>query len=581
MKRIISSILLVYIPLLSIAQEDKKELKSEEVKVVKAYTPEVADAPKLRVNPTEVKAEKPDMKLEYKIFTPKVISTFQPNKISGVSQPKDPDPKYFNNYLILGYGMYKTPVIDFYMNNEKVKKHRYGVNLSHISSQGGIDGVRLNDSYINTKLDLFYWKQFKNYKLKSDLYYNFKLNNYYGSPDNLITDQIISNINVANYYNVLGGSVSLKDNNKFEQAAYTGSELKAYYLWDRFSTSESSLRFNSDFNVSIQGERINLGVDLDYLNSSFKQGLISNDKIDNSYFIMGLKPNFIFSRNNIKFNLGLNFAYAMGGADNDNLFRVYPMVGASVNLVDDLMVARASLSGSMENNSYRNILRQNPFVSPTFEINPLRKDIVFNAAIEGRLTSKLHYLLEGEYSNEKGFVNFIKNKSMVTVGSNPNNPWEINNSFTAAMDTVNHIKFSAQVDYEIIKDLNLMASASIHNYSTDVYDEVFNLPSIEFNFSATYNFLDDFYVGTSMYYADSRYYGEYSQALIASEVVTTVNKLGELPGYFDMNLEGEYQITKQLSVFANFNNIFAGNYELYKDFKVQGFQALAGVTYKF
>jgi hypothetical protein len=108
MKRIISSILLVSISFLSFGQEDKKELKSEEVKVVKAYTPEVGDAPKIRINPIEVKAEKPEMNLDYKIFTPKVISTFEPNKISGVAQPRDPDPETFNNYLILGYGMYKT-----------------------------------------------------------------------------------------------------------------------------------------------------------------------------------------------------------------------------------------------------------------------------------------------------------------------------------------------------------------------------------------------------------------------------------------------------------------------------------------
>jgi len=155
------------------AQEKKNDLGTEVINVVKAYNPEVSDAFKIRISPEEEAAKVKKQNIEYTPMSTDVVSTFSPSKIRAKSQVvknrygKD----VLDNYIVLGYGNYKTPLVEFYMNNAKVKEQRYGVHVQHLSSEGGIRDVRFNDAFMTTSIDGFYWKQFKNYQLKTGLEY--------------------------------------------------------------------------------------------------------------------------------------------------------------------------------------------------------------------------------------------------------------------------------------------------------------------------------------------------------------------------------------------------------------------------
>ena len=54
-----------------------------------------------------------------------------------------------------------------------------------------------------------------------------------------------------------------------------------------------------------------------------------------------------------------------------------------------------------------------------------------------------------------------------------------------------------------------------------------------------------------------------------------------LDGFFDANAHVGYHINDRLSVYAKANNMASQNYERWLNYPVQGFQALAGATYKF
>lgn len=54
-----------------------------------------------------------------------------------------------------------------------------------------------------------------------------------------------------------------------------------------------------------------------------------------------------------------------------------------------------------------------------------------------------------------------------------------------------------------------------------------------------------------------------------------------LDGFFDANAHVGYRFNEQLSIFVKASNIANNNYQRWANFRVQGFQALAGVSYKF
>ena len=62
---------------------------------------------------------------------------------------------------------------------------------------------------------------------------------------------------------------------------------------------------------------------------------------------------------------------------------------------------------------------------------------------------------------------------------------------------------------------------------------------------------------------------------IPSDVILT------LDGFFDVNAHAGYRFNEQLSIFVKASNIANNDYQRWANFRVQTFQALAGVSYKF
>ncbi|MFZ9004672.1 MAG: TonB-dependent receptor, partial [Robiginitalea sp.] len=54
-----------------------------------------------------------------------------------------------------------------------------------------------------------------------------------------------------------------------------------------------------------------------------------------------------------------------------------------------------------------------------------------------------------------------------------------------------------------------------------------------------------------------------------------------LDGFFDANIRVGYHLNDQLSIFARASNLANNQYQRWANFRVQGFQVMGGVSYKF
>jgi len=121
-------------------------------------------------------------------------------------------------------------------------------------------------------------------------------------------------------------------------------------------------------------------------------------------------------------------------------------------------------------------------------------------------------------------------------------------------------------------------------FNSDKFEDVYNRPSYTISANAEYRFLEDFTVGTSMYFVGGRKYAVHSSSIISindPHLQYTSKTGGKLDSYFDLNFNAGYDITEKFSAFLKVNNVLGNNYELYKNFPVQGFQIMGGVGYKF
>jgi hypothetical protein len=95
---------------------------------------------------------------------------------------------------------------------------------------------------------------------------------------------------------------------------------------------------------------------------------------------------------------------------------------------------------------------------------------------------------------------------------------------------------------------------------------------MEIGVTGKYNLIENIFLTAAVLSHGTQY------ARIIEDSVFTVKKIS---GYVDLNAGLEYRYMKNLSFFANFNNILMSKYERWYAYPVEKFNFLAGLTYSF
>ena len=106
----------------------------------------------------------------------------------------------------------------------------------------------------------------------------------------------------------------------------------------------------------------------------------------------------------------------------------------------------------------------------------------------------------------------------------------------------------------------------------DTQDHAWNLPMVKATLLAKYN-RKKWSAGADLFFASNR---KDELSVIPSSTTRITNA-----SYIDLNLHGLYRITDKFDAFLNVNNILNDNYQEYTNFRVQGFQFLLGMKFKF
>jgi len=548
-----------------------KPLGSETVIVVKPYTPSVNDAFKIKETPVmgdSVSLEKKPVK--YSIFSVPVASTFTPSKGQATKVEKEKRVKLYDNYATLGFGNYSNILAEFYSNLEISRSDNFGIYLTHNSSQGGIEDVRLDDKYYDTELNLNYSSKNKNSSWGTQLGLEHQLFNWYGLPEYLnLANEVTQTINpMQNYYSAtVGGEVDMYD------SFLNKASANYRYFGDSHNSTEHNFKADTDFEVSIANELISTKVFADVLSGSFEKNYANTGGLNYTNMIFGATPSLLVLRDNLTLNLGASFVYALDTENSDNSFYIYPQVTASYRLAGDYFIAFAGLEGSLAQNTYYNFSQENPYVSPTLNIVPTDKPYDAYVGAKGKLTNSMGYSLKGGYSTEINKALFLTNLSNTTSSED----YAYGNSFGVVYDDVNTLSFSGEINVDVNRDFKLGLNATVFDYSTDSQEEAWNLPDVKASILMDYQITEKWFAGANLYFMGER--KDREEVLYAGDVVGS--KTVSLDSFTDLNANVGYRFTDQLSIFAKGNNLIGNSYERWSNFPVQGIQIMAGATYKF
>ncbi|GGB86548.1 hypothetical protein GCM10007424_28290 [Flavobacterium suaedae] len=567
------------------AQKDDENIGTEVINVVKPYTPTISDAFKVKETPViedEENTEKEN--IEYNIFSFPVASTFTPakGKAAGVERAKRE--KLFNNYALLGVGNYGTVNAELFITENLDRNSYVGGMLRHLSSQGGIDDVALDDKYYTTGLDLTYGSRQRSYSWNADLGYQNQAYNWYGLPISIVnfTDEQISGIDEQQTYHTInaGGNILMKDDGIFE-----GASLQFKRFWDAFDAAENRFIAKPSFDVSVLSEKIKLDFIFDYVGGEFDNnqyvGATDNTALDYNYFNAGFQPSILFQRDEFSVNIGAGLFYSMGKlmGESDNKFYIYPQVKASYKVVGDLMVAYAGAEGTLQQNSYEQFVGQNPFVGSSLIVAPTDQQYDIYVGLKGKLADNVAYNVRGSYMNEDNRAFIRHNNSLIDFDSADGKGYDYGNSFNILYDKLRTISFFGELKADFSEKVSAGISGSYFSYDTDL-QEAWNLPEMKFSANFDVDITEKWYAGANLFFVGER--KDYVATSYDADIdFPSAPLIVTLDSYFDINANVGYKYNERLSGFLRLNNIANQDYQRWVNYPVQGFQFMLGATYKF
>jgi outer membrane receptor protein involved in Fe transport len=580
-KNIIAFTLILIVQFSFAQKKDSKKdenIGTEVVNVVKPYTPTISDAFKVSETPVLDDAENTKKEaIKYSIFSFPVASTFTPSKGKAEGVEKEKQAHLFNNYATFGVGNYGTLNAELFVNQDLNNNDYVGGMFRHLSSQGGIKGVELEDSFYDTSMDLTYGIRQRDLSWNVDLGFQNQIYNWYGLPADFGTtltpndrENLIHGINPQQSYN----NIYLGSKIEINESIVKEASVKFNHFSDAYGSSENRFYVKPSFEFNISDKAIKTNLIVDYLGGSFKKNYLNTNSIKYGFTNFGIAPSFVMNEDDWTVNIGVGLFYSLGTQNSSNKFYVYPQINASLKVVGDLMIFYTGAEGNLEQNTYSDFVNANPYLSPTLGIKPTDKQYDIFAGLKGKLTNTVSYNLRASYVNERDKVLF---KSNDYNENSSNEDYAFGNSMQVVYDDMKTVSFYGELKADISDDVTFGVDGTFSSYTTDLQSEAWNLPSIKLNAKVDFNITEKWYAGVNVFFV-----GERKDQKINTNIVYVIAPSPvTLDSYFDVNAHLGYKYNDQLSAFLRANNITNKGYQKWLDYPVQGFQVVLGANYKF
>lgn len=561
---------ILFVTQIAFAQKKDENIGTEVVNVVKPYTPTISDAFKVKETPSldDEETQKKE-NIKYTIFSFPVASTFAPAKGKAAGVDKSPQEKIFTNYLTLAAGNYGTVNAELFVTENVSNTDYFGGSLRHSSSQGGIDGVFLDDKFMNTTLDLTYGSRTNSLNWNADLGYQHQIYNWYGFYPGTITPETLATIDEQQTYHTLyvGGRLGL--NNILKE-----SSVKFTRFWDAYGSAENRFVAKPSLEFDIVEQKIKADFVLDYISGSFDKNMVGNAGIKYGFTNVGFQPSIKIQKDDLTVNAGVGFFYSAAQEQGESKFFIYPQVTGSYRVVGDLMIFYAGLEGGLKQNSYRDFVQENFFVSPTLMVAPTDQKYDIYVGLKGKLANSVSYNIRGSYLNEDNRALFKSNGYEELVGFEG---YQYGNSFNVVYDKLKTVSFFGELKADFSKNVAFGINGTFSSYSTDVENEAWNLPALKLGASLDVNITQKWYAGTNVFFVGERkdfaHFASLTQPTFDTEVT--------LDSFFDLNAHIGYKHSERLTFFLKGNNLANQDYQRWLNFPVQGIQVLGGANYKF
>lgn len=543
-------LLLLLLLLLIYTAVQAQKVQSDSVIVNTVFQPTIADAYKINDNPQAVDSVVKKPPMSYAI-SPKVVSTtFSVDPIRPAVMVNEPLTKLYRSLLKLGIGTYTTPYGEYFYNNLRSKELNWGLHLKHISSAATLENTGTADYSDN--LATIYGKKFlRKHTLGGELGYKRNVLHFYGYDPlaNTIEDDAVT----RQQFNYIAPQLRLASHYTDSSKTNYKARLRYYKLTDNYNASEDNVLAEASFKTYVEGQRLDVGISVDHYHNK--------DAIDTTNnTIVQLSPS--FSANGRKWSTSLGVTLCTDIASKSK-FYFYPSIDFNYDIIDNILVPYAGLSGGLQKNSLKSLSDENPFIETALPVVNTSKAYDLYGGIRGTIGSKVYYNARASLARHNNMLFYVTNFAAPIL----------DNRFNVVADDVDVTTLHGELQFQADEKLKLSAKGDLFSYKMGYLPQAWHKPGMQMTFSANYNLADKIVAKADVFVYGKRH--------AFGQDIESNGSAVELKGVTDINIGLEYRYTKILSAFINFNNLASTRYYKWYNYPTHRINILGGVTYAF
>lgn len=535
--------------------EEGKAVKEVEVEIIRSRDNTVPKASRLfeKIPPRPVELLSPAITYEYKVFnfqTPELSPVVRPLRLKAEELSQT-----YRGYVSAALGNYGSQYFDGFVTNKPDKKKLLGAHVFlNRSGKGPVDGG--NSGSAHSGVSAFAQTFSKELSFGANIGLEQRSTYFYGYP----AGTEVNRADIKQAYTLFNLGAQLMSARKSDFSYQLGSNFS--YISDKFNARESTfdLQFKSAYTINDE-QAVNLKADYSIIS---RQDAAIDAKARNLFQVNG----YYSFKTKTDFYLQVGATVAL---ENDSInaknFHFYPDVKLTYAL-NDVVDFVGSLSGGMEKVSLQTLSNENLWLAPNISIFHTNKKFDLNAGIRAKLGGKvlagagisfaalenMYYFMNTQADQSKFFVNYDLGTTKRT------------NFYASLLYTYSDVaKFSLQGDYYAYSVEEIYDPANTNNLN-----EPWHKPTYRVTAGTSYNLYKKFIFSLDMIAQGGMQAYDWS----TGETV-------KLNAAFDLSFKTEYLISDTFSAFINLNNIASNKYPVFYNYPVRGFQAMAGITWKF
>lgn len=556
------------------AQDNKQDIGTESVTVVKKVAPIILIGPKPLIAPLLKAARTQDKKtLNYQIKEFPVASNFSPQLAAPDAWPSEKAPKVYNSMLHLGLGSRSTAEL---WADSQIKQSRYaqlGIQLMHHSMWQDLPAVDWDSNFFNTELKGKYQYRRRKKQYEAGASFQHMVYSWYGhSQENTVVPLPLpgpfTDIQQAYFASSLYGS--------FQQDKGLIHSLRVAAADFRDATDSNAQKLDAAAHGGVYLGDAPLKWKSTY---AYRSGIFSTPPLEDltlasglsyAFHKVALNPVIELAKADAFFQIGAQMVYS------DN-FKIYPDLYAHYPMITDMVLAFADLKGDYLLNDYASFVQENPFVAPALEVRPSDQRYALTLGVKGG-GSVFSYELSWREQSTRDQALFVLNPEnyFVTV------PRQFNygNSFRVVYDAIETQRLGVSFEWAPLSGLSLSGYYHRFSYETAQAAAAWHLPEARAAASLSYDFLKRFSLKAHWNYTGTR-------AAQSSQVVQFVQS-GPMPtqsftldAFQRLDAQFYYQANERLKLFVKGTNLTNNTYALWSGFVAPPRIVMAGAQYQF